>query len=82
MDATVDIPVVALPDHDFRVHVIPTGDTHLHAAQMSCWCFPTDTEKGLVVHNAKDCREVRQRGTYDFQNGWTPVAEYFIPDPA
>jgi hypothetical protein len=49
---------------------------------MSCWCFPTDTEKGLVVHNAKDCREVRQRGTYDFQNGWTPVAEYFIPDPA
>lgn len=35
----------------------------MHDATLSCWCFPAhdrDTPE-VIVHNAKDCREAKER---------------------
>jgi hypothetical protein len=75
-----------------RLHVIPIGDLQVHAAQEICWCHPTETEPGIVVHNAKDCREARERAlcspaatdaeinAYKHLE-WILIAEYVPPSP-
>ena len=40
--------------------VLPASDTREHALctyNSSCWCDPTYTEEGVLVHNAADGRE-------------------------
>lgn len=61
-----------------RLHTIPIGDYAIHAAQDSCWCHPTAMSEGLVwVHNAKDCRESKERVTGErCSEGWVNIAEY------
>ena len=47
-----------------NLHAIPVGgDEPIHYANAECWCYPVpDTEEPtLLVHNAKDCREARER---------------------
>ncbi len=48
-----------------RPHVIPVGgEEPAHECHAACWCFPraVSREGGVVmVHNAKDCREARER---------------------
>lgn len=64
-----------------RIHVLPVGDVELHAAQSICWCHPTETEPKLWVHNAKDCREARERATGEkCGDGWVNIAEYVPPN--
>lgn len=82
MDATVEISIVRFPEHNWRLHSVPLGDLHIHAAQMCCWCFPIEVEPRVVVHNAKDTREARERAGYTCGKPWAQVIEYFIPDPA
>lgn len=46
------------------LHTIPVGgEEPIHDATPSCWCYPTSdrAEPGVIVHNAKDCREARER---------------------
>jgi len=64
-----------------RIHVVPIGDEELHAAQEICWCHPTETEPRLWVHNAKDCRESKERATGEkCSDGWISVAEFIAPN--
>ena len=64
-----------------RIHVLPVGDMEIHAAQELCWCHPTETEPRLWVHNAKDCREARERATgKKCSDGWIFIAEYVPPN--
>lgn len=64
-----------------RIHVIPVGDVEIHAAQELCWCHPTETEPRLLVHNAKDCREARERVTGEkCSDGWINIAERVAND--
>ena len=59
-----------------RIHVIPVGDLDVHAAQATCWCNPTETESKLWVHNAKDCREAKERMTDEqCSEGWVNIRE-------
>lgn len=59
-----------------RIHSIPVGDLELHAAQETCWCHPTETAPAVWVHNAKDCRESRERVTGEkCSAGWINIAE-------
>lgn len=56
------------------IHVMPINDTMLHGAHESCPCYPFETERGLYVHNAKDCREAKERVTGDMHKfGWEAV---------
>lgn len=60
------------------IHVIPIADTHIHQAQSSCWCHPTevDTTNHIVAHNAQDCREAKERFTgKKSSQGWINIAE-------
>lgn len=64
-----------------RIHVLPVGDAEIHSAQEICWCHPTETEPRLWVHNAKDCREARERATGEkCSDGWINIAEYVPPN--
>ncbi len=75
--ATVHIvPVVGIPDHGYRIHRIPLGDSALHAGQTCCWCFPLELEPGVFTHNAKDCREAMERQGIPSGRVWTLVCEY------
>lgn len=50
------------------IHSIPVGNKEpVHVARASCWCHPIrDTEEpGLLIHNAKDCREKWERQGVD-----------------
>lgn len=64
-----------------RVHVLPVGDEHCHAAQASCWCRPTKDkyDTRLYVHHAKDCREKYERQNKCRDNyrgeGWVNILE-------
>ena len=51
-------------DHDDvnPVHVIPLDDTMSHTLSMECGCYPLE-DRGVIIHNAKDCRESRERIT-------------------
>lgn len=63
-----------------RIHVIPIGDLYLHSAQDFCWCHPTETENNVLVHNAKDCREARERIREEkCSDGWINIAEFNEP---
>ncbi len=63
-----------------RIHVIPVGDLDLHAGQEICWCHPTEIDLGIWVHNAKDCREARERVTGERRGpGWDHIVEYITP---
>lgn len=43
------------------LHIIPVGNSEpVHDANIACWCHPLRQEC-TVVHNAKDCREARER---------------------
>ena len=65
-----------------RLHVIPLGDVDVHAAQEICWCHPTETQPGLWVHHAKDCREAQERmHNRGCSEGWTNIAEYIHKAP-
>jgi hypothetical protein len=57
-----------------RLHVIPVNDHDLHNAQSSCWCHPTEVQAHLFAHNAKDCRESRERMT----GKGCPLSEWVI----
>lgn len=58
-----------------KIHVIPANDTYLHEGSLRCWCFPLEKEIGIIIHNAKDCREAKERkGTST--DVWFHVAEY------
>jgi len=60
-----------------RNHVIPIGDGEIHNAQLDCFCRPLDKE-GVVVHNAKDCREKYERiGIANRSDGWIIIGESF-----
>lgn len=64
-----------------RLHVIPVGDREIHAAQESCWCHPAHTGSNVWVHNAKDCREARERATGEkCSEGWINIAECIMPE--
>lgn len=59
---------------DLYLHSIPVGgEEPVHVAISSCWCYPlqdTDSPK-LYKHNAKDCREVKERqGITNRQSFW------------
>lgn len=44
-----------------RVHVLPINDKLEHVeVGVSCWCKPTVTPEGVIVHNAADNREVQE----------------------
>lgn len=57
-----------------RIHVIPIGDYEIHAAQATCWCHPVERES-VWIHNAKDCREARERAGIKSSEGWVNIAE-------
>jgi hypothetical protein len=64
-----------------RLHVIPIGDEHIHAAQEICWCHPASQDGIQWTHNAKDCREARERHTKEQESeGWIIIAEYVSPN--
>jgi hypothetical protein len=45
-------------------HTIPVGGNEpVHDADVKCWCYPTSDRNTpeVIVHNAKDCREARER---------------------
>lgn len=61
-------------------HIIPVGGPKpLHVASGSCWCHPApDTEApGILVHNAKDCREKWERQGLRPENdsAWVTIIE-------
>ena len=52
------------PMDEKRLHVYPLNDYRDHVIDptVDCWCHPTMTEDGIVVHNAIDGREKFERG--------------------
>lgn len=61
-------------------HIIPVGGPEpLHVASRSCWCHPVpDTAApGILVHNAKDCRERWERQGLRPENdsAWVTILE-------
>ena len=70
---------MALPPHAQpvirRLHVLPIGDWAIHAAQSTCWCYPTETSPNVWVHHASDCRERLERQGLKAGAGWQIVAE-------
>ena len=46
-------PLHVYPLNDLREHVVDGGE---------CWCRPSETTEGVIVHNAIDCREEYERG--------------------
>ncbi len=65
-----------------HLHCIPVGDLDVHSAQRVCWCHPTEIVSCLWAHNAKDCREAKERFTEGkASEGWIVIAEFiFHPD--
>lgn len=58
-----------------RVHIIPIGHQEpLHQASLECWCHPLEKE-GVVIHNAKDCREKLERQGFVGGGPWCLVQE-------
>jgi hypothetical protein len=45
-------------------HVHPVNDLREHVVDpiKECWCSPTVTEEGIIVHNALDRREQYETG--------------------
>lgn len=37
--------------------VIPVSDSRKHILSEKCWCKPTMTENGVLIHNSTDKRE-------------------------
>lgn len=63
-DQTTQTPLVESSAVVRRLHSFPVGgEEPLHICSPECWCYPVrDTEQpGLWVHNAKDCREAKER---------------------
>lgn len=56
-------------------HVIPDNDTMEHTPTEWCPCYPRAEDCGVVVHNAKDVREARERLGYPTDNYWLIVHE-------
>lgn len=66
-----------------RTHVIPVGGKEpVHSCSLLCWCSPLHVDR-VVVHNAKDLREPRER--FDAgrpEEKWVLVDEILdIPGP-
>lgn len=59
-----------------RLHVIPLGDLDDHEASTECWCHPL-TRDGIVIHNAKDCREQMERAGKPAGKIWCQIAETY-----
>lgn len=57
-------------------HTIPVGGSEpMHICSTSCWCHPLPSD-GIVIHNAKDCREARERhGQANPDQKWTIVGQ-------
>jgi hypothetical protein len=48
----------------------------IHAAQETCWCHPVSRDGIQWAHNAKDCREAKERRTQEQESeGWILIAE-------
>lgn len=63
-----------------RFHMLPVGDNKMHVVSEQCWCFPLEMQRGLWAHNAKDCREARERITGKrCSEGWLTLAELYQP---
>jgi|GEM_PF-3424175 len=60
-----------------RLHCLPVGDLQPHEAGSECWCHPSELAEGVLLHNAKDCREVEMRrlGLPYAEGNWTMVRE-------
>lgn len=57
-------------------HIIPIDDEEIHFAQSTCWCNPLVEKDGIVVHNAKDCREKYERQGRPVEGkGWVLIGE-------
>lgn len=57
-------------------HIIPIGgEEPLHVAADVCWCFPLyHPSHGVWEHNAKDCREAKERhGLEQPGLGWVVI---------
>ncbi len=61
-----------------KAHVIPVGGAEpLHVAGSSCWCHPMESVRhpGVIIHNAKDCREKwERRGYHNPATPWVSIA--------
>lgn len=57
------------PADEQRMHVYPLHDYREHVIdpKVDCWCRPTLTEDGIVVHNAMDGREKFETGEVKLQ---------------
>lgn len=57
-------------------HTIPVGGSEpVHVCAASCWCHPLLTD-GVIVHNAEDCREARERhGHTEPDEKWVIVGQ-------
>jgi hypothetical protein len=60
------------------IHCIPIGDFYLHEGKETCWCHPIRDQNDpmTVIHNAKDCREAKERNGISTGKGWVNIAEY------
>lgn len=57
------------------LHVMPIGDMVEHFPNSACECLPIETEPGIVVHHAKDCREAQERQGRKTGKNWEVVEE-------
>lgn len=64
-----------------RPHCVPIGGQEPnHVCSEGCWCFPLVDESGYVTHNAKDCREARERlGRARKDEMWAIIDEEVLP---
>lgn len=45
-----------------RLHIIPAGgEEPVHLVSLDCKCHPNPNGDGVVIHNAFDLRELRER---------------------
>lgn len=67
-------------DCSIDLHIIPIGDSDRpHIASNYCWCYPVKVDTGNWLHNAKDCREAKERITKEkCSAGWLIVGEAII----
>jgi hypothetical protein len=59
------------------LHNIPVGGIEpIHRADVSCWCHPLLIETQIMVHHAKDLREVKERkGTEADHQLWVIIEQ-------
>jgi len=58
-----------------NTHIIPEHDKHEHTATLDCWCYPLQIDGARVIHNAKDCRELKERHNIPTGKRWLLIPE-------